>query len=461
MASASMDVVRSKPDYHRSDSLLKTEEAALDVLHELDSFLEAEIAAARQSVSPGSSYGSLEVLENGRSLVISSRVCQKCGGKGASEDFENTVNTVNIVTAVRLGHRDCLSDLLQYNPLLLRETPSSRRSLLQLASELGHATVLEVLIRHELSNPAGADSRTLLDTTADGRGRCALHVIARDGNLACLRVILKYFGKAWQDVRSDDGRTALHHAAAGGHLKCLQELGRDPGDINVQDDAGKTPVFLTAENGHVECLQWLLENAKADPHLVARDGSTSLHAAAEAGHLQVVHWLVRRECCSLSTQGGADNSTPLHLAAGKGRSNILQWALQQKLSNGSELDRNGRTPGHYAALNGHLETLQIFLKFPDVDMNAEDDDYHTPRDLAENNGHEACANLLSVIQGSKKRGSFRLVNRLTRSLSGPARPDRTGDRRSSMRKTKERITVFYNKRLRGRMDNSQYNCTIS
>ncbi|XP_077980049.1 uncharacterized protein LOC144435327 [Glandiceps talaboti] len=430
MATAgNVDVAQCKRDFQRSNSLLKTEEAALDVLLELDSYLDAEISTVRNYLANSRSDKSGSNCSPGNASV-----CEQCRGKDPSKGDQNHSLSLQINTALRNGHGDCLREILRNSPSLLRETPNSESSHIHLACELGHADVLDVLVRHELDDPE-TDGDNIL-TVKDPRGRCPLHVAAHHGSIECVQLMMGYAGEGWQNIASTDGRTAVHYAAAGGNANCLQQLGKDCKDINVRDGAGKTSVYHAVENGHLECLQWLLENTKSDPRLVAKDGSMPLHAAAESGHLQCVHWLVRRICCSLATPRNTDSATPLHLAAGKGRVKVIQWALQQNLSTGSEIDRRGRTPAHYAALNGQFETLQVFLKFQEVDMAFEDNDGQTPRDLAMISGHEDCSSLLSVVPlPQRKRGS--LVNRLTRSLSGPARTER-----SSFRRTKERTDAL-------------------
>lgn len=83
------------------------------------------------------------------------------------------------------------------------------------------------------------------------------------------------------------------------------------------------PVYYAAQEGHLDCVHYLVEGAKADPHIPSTDGMTPLHAAAQTGRLHVTHWLVRSAKCPLTSRT-CDGGTPVHFAAAKGMY-LLLW----------------------------------------------------------------------------------------------------------------------------------------
>lgn len=47
-------------------------------------------------------------------------------------------------------------------------------------------------------------------------------------------------------------------------------------------------------------------------------------------------------------------------------------------------DNSGNTPLHKAAVNGHLQIVQMLLKVKDIDVDRVNNDGKTPADVAEN-----------------------------------------------------------------------------
>ncbi len=142
-------------------------------------------------------------------------------------------NEKAIATAVANGDTAKVQSLLDkgVSPNLKTE---DGKSLLMLASYLGHADIVKLLI------DKGAE------------------VNAKD----------------------QDGKTALIYAAERGHLEVAQILLKNGADPNIADNNGRTALMYAAEKGYLEIAKLLLENG-ADLNAADRNGKTALQIARD------------------------------------------------------------------------------------------------------------------------------------------------------------------------------------
>ncbi len=152
-------------------------------------------------------------------------------------------NEKAIATAVANGDTAKVQSLLDkgVSPNLKTE---DGKSLLMLASYLGHADIAKLLI------DKGAD------------------VNAKD----------------------QDGKTALIYAAEKGHLEVAQLLLKSGADPNSADNNGRTALMYAAEKGYLEIAKLLLENG-ADLNAVDRNGKTALQIARDNNQAAMVDLL--------------------------------------------------------------------------------------------------------------------------------------------------------------------------
>jgi ankyrin repeat protein len=108
----------------------------------------------------------------------------------------------------------------------------------------------------------------------------ALHLAAHLGRLRVLRVFLQYLAGATKeaakggvDVRDRRRRTALHLAARAGHAAAVKLLLRAGASLDARDEAGDTPVVAAAAGGRAEVVPQLL---------MAPGGNSRASAVSEA-----------------------------------------------------------------------------------------------------------------------------------------------------------------------------------
>ena len=82
---------------------------------------------------------------------------------------------------------------------------------------------------------------------------------------------------------------------------------------------------------------------------------------------------------------------PLHMASKIGDVNLVEFILENV--NPPMYDQHGRTPIHFAALNGHSEIVKIIINYMEI-PNVADLYGKTPIHLATKNGH---ANVVQVL----------------------------------------------------------------
>ena len=118
------------------------------------------------------------------------------------------------------------------------------------------------------------------------RGVSALHIAARLGHEAIVRLLIEAGGEDLLFVPITNG-TALHNAAAGGHVEVLRLLIRAGGQklLFLTDKDGWSPLHFAALIGHVDVSRLLVE--KGGKRLLAEkniDGLTAEDVAKRRGH---------------------------------------------------------------------------------------------------------------------------------------------------------------------------------
>ncbi|KAA3463429.1 ankyrin-2-like [Gossypium australe] len=221
----------------------------------------------------------------------------------------------------------------------------------------------------------------LLQTNA--KGQTPLHVAARNGHSAIVKLLIKSRAKATDEDLKKLGMDQLN---------AVREMLRNT------DQESNTALHVAARYGHVEVMRELLEFENPDfPYFVNGNQETPLYIAARRGDkLSLIILLDKLESIA---HGGPYGRTALHAAAMAG--DATRIILENKGDLTKEADENGHTPLHYAAHLGHDSVVEELLKWDLLAAYVDDKEWEmTPLLMAARQGHgQIVTKILSSCPG--------------------------------------------------------------
>jgi len=162
--------------------------------------------------------------------------------------------------------------------------------------------------------------------------------------------------------------------------------------LHIMDDSGMTPLDRIFGSGHIALAEMLLRHEKHDQAENLR-GVTPLHRAAHLGLDDAVRSLL--SCGTDVDRVDASGESALHKAAIEGHVEIVD--LLADLCDVNERSNDGMTPLHLACLNGNPAVVELLMNHgADARMRNEIMDGLTPMDLADIMGHTELEAALSV-----------------------------------------------------------------
>ncbi|XP_042513011.1 ankyrin repeat-containing protein At5g02620-like [Macadamia integrifolia] len=292
--------------------------------------------------------------------------------------------------AAQLGDITLLRLVVNEDPSRLLQVTPQENTAIHVSVSFGHTDfvkeVYAALLQHNSSLEGDTEYRRSLSllTQVNSKGDTALHVTAREGHVSIAEFLIEKI-LPWpsdHDVESGNGslarekirvrnkskNTALHEAVRRNDLVMVNLLIRaDPDDLghpNYNSDAeghGESPLFLAARGGYFNILNLIFHICPSPAH-GGPHGRTALHVAVVEGHLDVVKLLLEKKG-ELFNNVDENGRTALHYAASKTWGHkIVQQLLRHDPSSVYQLDKDGLSPLHIAALESSIEVFRELVQ---------------------------------------------------------------------------------------------------
>ncbi|TYG74957.1 hypothetical protein ES288_D04G225600v1 [Gossypium darwinii] len=235
---------------------------------------------------------------------------------------------------------DFFEQILSKCPSLLLQTNAKGQTPLHVAARFGHSAIVKLLIKS-----------------------CAK---ARDGDLEKLGMDQVNAVREMLRITDQESNTALHEAAGCGNVEVVKALleFEDPDFPYSANKKQETPLYIAARRrGSGRLLTLLLDKFKSTGH-GGPHGRTALHAAAMAGDAEAIRVILKKKG-NLTKERDEDGHTPLHYAAHFGRSRrisvvkeLLKWDVSAAYIGDK---KRAMTPLLMAARQGYLVTVSKIL----------------------------------------------------------------------------------------------------
>ena len=205
-----------------------------------------------------------------------------------------------LLAAVRGGHGEVVTDLLENGEAIAAKSTVDGRTLLHVAAEEGKPDIVRLLMLR------GADKDAL-----DTWGYTPLYIATNRGQVASALALLA--GGADFSIRCGESeRTVVDVAAEGGHVDILRAAIEHGADEDAADAHQITALHRAAFFDRTEAIDVLVE-AGANIEARATDRSTPLHDAAGGLSLEALSALFKHG--AYINPKNTNRNTPLHFAA--------------------------------------------------------------------------------------------------------------------------------------------------
>ncbi|EXJ68497.1 uncharacterized protein A1O5_08290 [Cladophialophora psammophila CBS 110553] len=132
---------------------------------------------------------------------------------------------------------------------------------------------------------------------------------------------------------------------------------------------GKQPIHFAVQTGNLNGVKFLLDKNPKCAHLCGEDGISPLWIAAQQGHTRIVKLLIDGYQADVNTASTDSKRTPLHQASQNGHTEIVRILLD-KGALPDLRDSEGVSPLWTAAQKGSVETVNLLVSRPNVEIDA-------------------------------------------------------------------------------------------
>jgi ankyrin repeat protein len=196
--------------------------------------------------------------------------------------------------------------------------------------------------------------------------------------------LARYLQEAGADINfvDDSGNTALHIAAASQKTKMVAFLANAGANIEARKSNGCTALQSACATGNLDMIK-VLHNAKANVGALDNQGCTPLHSAAFGGFLDVTKYLIETLGADPTVRSN-DESSVLHAAVATNSVGVAKYLSTMVDVNAK--DDEGHTPARLAVSEGHFESLVFLIDECKANVNVVDDEGWTLLHVAASKG---------------------------------------------------------------------------
>ena len=159
-----------------------------------------------------------------------------------------------------------------------------------------------------------------------------------------------------------DGCSLLKEVCRSGESGLVAVLLSEGVDVDggvSRKSRGMAPLHYAAQNGHTKIVALLLEKG-ATPTCVTEVGVTPAHLAAGTGHVEGLEMLFATKKVNPLIKD-ANKQTLHHFAARSGEADTTRYLMELNVPL-AEYDRWGRSPLHWAVVNGHNHEVALLIE---------------------------------------------------------------------------------------------------
>ena len=213
---------------------------------------------------------------------------------GADINVRNASNFSLLYEVVVSNRIDCVKFLLENNAQAESSwNGPALKTPLQIACELNHAEIVQLLVLHLRHHPLTSVERSISESSVDGK--TALHMAAENGHLVICEFLLQATKNKLINAQSDTSATPLFKAAEHGQVHCVEMLLKRGARVDLPDHNGYTPLLIASQNGHRNVCEILLKpfylGRAADVLHQNDDGLDALSIAGVRNHAHLVPFL--------------------------------------------------------------------------------------------------------------------------------------------------------------------------
>ena len=170
---------------------------------------------------------------------------------------------------------------------------------------------------------------------------------------------------------NNNGAHVIHRAAQKGHTETITYLVSTLNiDVNLKSDNkwGSTAFEISCDNGHLATAKELVK-LKADTNYFNKKGRHAVHSAAKHGHTEIITYLVKQLNIDVDLkQKNERESTAFIIACVTDHLATIKELVELKADT-KHFNKKGWHAIHYAAENGHIETITYLVRTLNIDVN--------------------------------------------------------------------------------------------